>query len=229
MEKLERVQKLLSNYGFCSRRKAEELIKDGKVRVNNKTITIGDKASGKDKIYVANKLVEKEEKIYIMFHKPLNCVTALNDSQYRTVMHYIDLDERVFPVGRLDYNTSGLLLLTNDGDFANNIMHPRYEIRKTYLAKVDSPITKEQTLKIQEGIFLDGRKTGPAKIKIHNKDLLEITIHEGRNRIIRRMLKSIGLRTRELKRTKIGNLGLGSLKREKYKLLTKKDIDKIFS
>jgi len=229
MEKLERVQKLLSNYGFCSRRKAEELIMDGKVRVNNKTISIGDKASEKDKIYVANKLVEKNEKIYIMFHKPLNCVTALNDPQYRTVMHYIDIDERVFPVGRLDYNTSGLLLLTNDGDFANNVMHPRYEIKKTYLAKTDRPITKEQIMRIQEGVILDGRKTGPSKIKIHNKDLLEITIHEGRNRVIRRMLKSVGLKTKELKRMRIGNLGLGGLKREKYKLLTKKDIDKIFS
>ena len=124
---MHRVQKLLSNYGYCSRRKAEEIIKQGRVRVNDKLITIGDKASEEDKIYVDDKLVEKEKKVYLMFNKPVKCVTALNDNKFKTVMDYIKIKERVFPIGRLDYLTSGLLLLTNDGDFANKIMHPRYK------------------------------------------------------------------------------------------------------
>jgi len=226
---MQRVQKLLSNYGYCSRRKAEELIEQGKVRVNDKVISLGDKASESDKIYVEDKLVKKQKKIYLMFHKPIGCVTALKDDQYKTIFDYINFKERIFPIGRLDYNTSGLLLLTNDGDFANKVMHPRYETKKTYLAKIDGLISGKQIRLIEEGVEIKDGKTRPAKVKVPKKGFLEITIHEGKNRIIRRMLQEVGMKTITLERTKIGKLGLGKLKQKEYKNLTEKDINDIFS
>jgi 23S rRNA pseudouridine2605 synthase len=220
---MDRVQKLLSNYGYCSRRKAEELIQQGKVRVNDKVITIGDKAEETDKIYVENILVNKEKKIYLMFNKPLNCVTALHDNQYKTVMDHINIKERIFPIGRLDYNTTGLLLLTNDGDFANRIMHPRYEIKKTYLVKIDKPLKKEDIKQIEQGIRLKDGLTSPSKIKLRNETELEITIHEGKNRIIRRIFDKLGFSVKSLERIRIGGLKL-DIKQGKYRELTEKEI-----
>jgi 23S rRNA pseudouridine2605 synthase len=225
---MQRVQKLLSGYGYCSRRKAEELIQQGKVKVNNKIITIGDKAEETDNIYVDNKLVNKQKKIYLMFNKPLNCVTALNDKQYKTVMDHISIKERIFPVGRLDYNTTGLLLLTNDGDFANNIMHPRYEIRKTYLVNIDKPIKESHISQITHGLKLKDGITSPAKINVINPKKVEITIHEGKNRIIRRMFNKLEYEVISLKRIKIGKLEL-NLKAGQYKHLTEQDKKLIFS
>jgi 23S rRNA pseudouridine2605 synthase len=226
---MHRVQKLMSNYGYCSRRKAEELIEKGKVKVNGKTISIGDKASESDSISVNNKVIRKQKKVYLMFNKPINCVTAVKDSQYRTVMYYIKTKERIFPIGRLDYSTSGLLLLTNDGDFANKIMHPRYETKKTYLVSLDQRITNKQIRLIETGIDLEDGKTSPATVKLIKDDLIEITIHEGKNRIIRRMLKEIGLKALSLQRIRIGNLRLGNLKEKEYRNLTQKDRENIFS
>ncbi|TKJ17877.1 pseudouridine synthase [Candidatus Woesearchaeota archaeon B3_Woes] len=220
---MQRVQKLLSNYGYCSRRKAEELIIAGKVKVNNKTITIGDKASEEDKISVDGKTVNKEKKVYLMLNKPVKCVTALNDPNHTTVMKYINVKERVFPIGRLDFYTSGLLLLTNDGDFANNIMHPRYEIKKTYQVELDKPITKDSLIEIEKGIDLEDGKTSPAKVKKIKDNIVEITIHEGRNRIIRRMVKKLGYSVKSLERIKIGNLSLGTLDQGEYRELTKQE------
>ncbi len=225
---MHRVQKLLSNYGYCSRRKAEELIKAGRVSVNKKIISIGDQAEETDKIYVDGNLVKKEEKIYLMFNKPLGCVTAVKDNQYKTVMDYINIKERVFPVGRLDYNTSGLLLLTNDGDFANKIAHPRNETKKTYMVGLNKPITNREISIIENGVKVQGRKT-PAKIKKHNPSFLEVTIHEGRNRIIRKIFKEMEFKVKHLERIKIGNLKLGDLKQGRFKKLSKKDIEKLFS
>ncbi len=225
---MHRVQKLLSNYGYCSRRKAEELIIQGRVKVNSKLITIGDKASEDDKIYVDNKLVNKENKVYMIFNKPVGCVTALKDPHYKTIMHYINIKERVFPIGRLDFNTSGLLILTNDGDFANKIMHPRYEIKKTYRVEVNIPITEDSIRNIEKGIFLEDGKTSPAKVKKKLQRVIEITIHEGKNRIIRRMMKKLRYNVRYLERIKIGNLGLNGLKPGKYRILDNKEKDSIF-
>ena len=191
---MHRVQKLLSNYGYISRRKAEELIKEGRVKVNGKTITIGDKADEDDKLYVDDKLITKQKKVYLMFNKPIGCVTALTDNQYKTVMDYINIKERVFPIGRLDYNTSGLLLLTNDGDFANKVMHPRYEINKTYMAEINKPISYNKIKLIEQGINIEGEKTSPAKVSRHTLTQVEITIHEGKNRIIRKMLERFLIR-----------------------------------
>jgi 23S rRNA pseudouridine2605 synthase len=225
---MHRVQKLMSNYGFCSRRKAEQLIQQGKVKVNGKTITIGDKASETDTISVNQEPINKQKKVYLIFNKPVGCVTALNDIKYKTIFNYIKIKERVFPVGRLDYNTSGLLILTNDGDFANKVSHPRYETKKTYKATIDGPIGRKEVKMIETGINLEDGKTSHAKVKVIKKNLIEITIHEGKNRIIRRMLKEIGIKTLRLERTKIGNLSLGNLKTAKYMNLTQKDMEKIF-
>ena len=219
-----RVQKLLSNYGFCSRRKAERLIEEGKVKVNGKRITIGDKADENDEIVVCGWPVKQEKRVYIIFHKPVGCVTALRDRESKTVMDYIKIDERVFPIGRLDYYTSGLLLLTTDGDFANQIMHPRYEIKKTYIVEIDRPISKKDMLRIQKGIKLRDGTTAPAKVKRLNLDVLEIIIHEGKNRIIRRMINKLKYKVLSLERVAIGKLKLGNLKPGKFKVIDKPEI-----
>ena len=225
---MHRVQKLLSNYGYCSRRKAEELIKEGKVKVNNKVISIGDKASEKDKIFVNEKLVKKQRDVYLAFNKPVGCVTALSDKHHKTIMDYIKIKERIFPIGRLDYNTSGLLLLTNDGSFANKVMHPRYEINKSYLVSLDKPISESKINQIVKGVKLEDGKTSPANVKMRKSNLIEITIHEGKNRIIRRMLKKLGIKITSLERIKIGNLSINKLSPGKYEHLTKAEIGQIF-
>ena len=226
---MHRVQKLLSNYGYCSRRKAEELIEEGRVKVNNKQITIGDKASGDDKIYVDDKLVSKERKIYLVFNKPVHCVTALNDQHHKTIMHYIKIKERIFPIGRLDYNTSGLLLLTNDGDFANRVMHPRYEVNKTYRVEVNKPIDNHSVKKIEKGILLEDGKTSSARARKLEDNIIEITLHEGKNRIIRRMMEKLGYSIRFIERIKIGGLELGRLRQGESRKLSKKEMEMVFS
>ncbi|MBU0536156.1 MAG: rRNA pseudouridine synthase [Nanoarchaeota archaeon] len=228
MQETHRVQKLLSNYGYCSRRKAEKFIEEGRVRVNGKTISIGDKASESDEITVDGYPVQGQEKVYLMLNKPHGCVTALSDSRYKTVMEYIPVKERVFPIGRLDYNTTGLLLFTNDGDFANNVMHPRYEIKKTYLVEIDAPITPQDIRMIESGVILEDGKTSKSKIKKISPDQVEITIHEGKNRIVRRIFKVLGYKVLRLKRIRIGKLDLGNLMPGKHKRLTETDIKKIF-
>jgi len=224
---MERVQKLLTNYGYCSRRDAEELIARGRVKVNGRVISLGEKASEKDTIAVDGKIVQKEKKVYLIFHKPTGCVTALRDERYKTVMDIVKIRERVFPIGRLDGDTSGLLLLTNDGDFANRIMHPRYEIKKAYQAEIDGILNENDIKQIERGIFIEGRKTAPAAIRKVGR-IYEITIHEGRNRIVRRIFKALGYNVRSLKRVKVGKLYLGGLKLGRYRHLTQQEKEKIF-
>jgi len=224
---LYRVQKLLSNYGYCSRRNAEELIEEGRVKVNGKVISLGDKATDDDKIEVDGHAVNKEKKIYLVFNKPVGCVTAFQDKKYKTIMKYIKIKERVFPIGRLDYNTSGLLLLTNDGDFANKIMHPRYEIEKTYLVELNKPVDDTSISRIEKGVYLEDGKTKPAKIKKIEPNKVEIIIHEGKNRIVRRIFHSLGYAIKTLERIKVGSLNLGTLKSGEYRELTKSEISQL--
>ncbi|MBT3582832.1 rRNA pseudouridine synthase [Candidatus Woesearchaeota archaeon] len=221
---MHRVQKLISNYGYCSRRKAEELIDEGRVEVNGKVISLGNKATDSDKITVDGKLISKQERVYLMFNKPLGCVTALKDPKYKTIMHYIKIKSRVFPIGRLDYNTSGLILLTNDGDFANKIMHPRYEIKKTYRVELNKPLSEQHILQISKGVTLEDGKTAPAKVRQVDKTTAEIILHEGKNRIVRRIFNSLGYKIRKLERIQVGSIKLGKLESGKYTELTPKQI-----
>ena len=225
---MERVQKIISNAGLMSRRKAEEHIEQGRVRVNGKIIKLGDKAGPEDKIMVDDKQVSQIRKKYIMFNKPVDCLTTLDDPKgRRTVFHYVKLKERLIPVGRLDFKTEGMLLLTNDGDFANKIAHPRYEIKKSYLARLDRALQKDDKRKLEKGVTLEDGPCRPVNIVYANEDhtLVKITLHEGRNRIVRRMLFHVGYKTRQLVRTKIGNLDLGDLGVGKYRNLTPQEIE----
>lgn len=219
---MHRVQKLLSNYGYCSRRAAEELISEGRVRVNDKIISLGDKASEEDEIFVDSKKVSKEKKRYLLFNKPEGCVCALTDQHERTIFSYIKIEERVFPIGRLDKNTSGVLLLTNDGDFANQVMHPRYELKKTYEADVDRAVLPKDVEMLKNGVLLEDGKTLPAKVVAKGKRVT-ITIHEGKNRIVRRMLEALGYKVTQLHRSKVGSIALGSLKEGAYRELGEKE------
>jgi pseudouridine synthase len=208
---LERVQKIMSNAGYCSRRKAEELIADGKVLVNSTKIKLGDKADlEKDTILISGKPLLMEQRKYYAFYKPDHVLTSLNDPFGKpTIADYIDtLPVRVIPVGRLDYDAEGLLILTNDGDFANKLMHPRYETSKTYEAELRDRIRDPDLAKLRGTIKLDD---GPVKIEACrrlNETTLEITIHEGRHKIVKRIFKDLGFYVKRLKRTQVGPIKL---------------------
>ena len=228
---LERVQKIISNAGYCSRRNAETLIEKRKVEVNGKTISLGDKADKEtDKIKVEGNFLNFEKKRYIIFNKPKGYSTTLKDpKEKKLITEFIKTEERVYPVGRLDKYSKGLLLLTNDGDFANKIMHPRYEIKKTYLVETRKPLSDEDITKLREGIVIEGKKTTKAKVVKLEENFFEITIHEGRNRIIRKMVASLNNTVMELERTMIGKLDLGNLEEGKYRELKEKEKNLIFS
>lgn len=230
---MERVQKLLSNAGFCSRRKAEELIAQGKVTVNNKRITLGDKATQDDDIRVSSKKVEFDRKRYIKLFKPRHVITSLTDPYHKkTVMDYAkDIPERVYPVGRLDFDAEGLIILTNDGDFANRIMHPSYELAKTYQADLREKITDSKLRSIKGRVKLkDGYvEVKRAELVDRNKNRVEIEIHEGRNKIVKRIFKELGLYVGKLRRVKLGEVGLGNLKPGGWKELTGKEKESLMN
>ena len=232
----ERLQKFLAEAGIASRRKAEELIAAGRVKVNGKIVTEqGVKINPqKDKVEFDNRLiaVRAEKKVYIMLHKPEGYVTTAKEQFGRPAV--LDLihgvQERIFPVGRLDYDTSGLLLLTNDGDLTYRLTHPSHDVEKTYLAKVYGVPDEADLQKFRRGVTVDGRKTSPAKIRILERDkdlrfsMVEITIHEGRNRQVRKMCEAIKHPVAQLKRVATGELQLGDLPKGKYRHLTEREI-----
>jgi 23S rRNA pseudouridine2605 synthase len=232
---LQRIQKILAQSGITSRRKAEELIAEGRVTVNGKIATLGTKADiEKDHIKVDGKLIcRPEKKVYLIFNKPRGVVTSLYDPEGRpTIKNFIkDVRLRVFPVGRLDYDSEGLLLITNDGDFAYSILHPSKKISKTYLVKIKGIPKEEKLQKLRQGVCLEEGLTAPAKVvKIRESDKncwLQITIHEGKKRQVRRMLEKIGHPVLRLKRIAIGNLKLGSLKPGQFRYLTSDDFKKL--
>lgn len=234
MEK-KRIQKLLSEVGICSRRRAEVLIKENKVKVNGKTAKLGDKADFKDAIKIEDvslNLKKNVEKIYVILNKPKGYLTTMKDEKNRkTVMCLINgfFKERIYPVGRLDLNSQGLLLLTNDGEFANFIMHPSSNIKKTYEVVVNKPISKEEIIKMRDGVLIDGKITAKSKIKILNKTKEKtkflITIHEGKKRQIRKMVSIVmNCRVLKLNRIKIGPLKLEELKIGEFKKLSLKEV-----
>lgn len=229
---LMRLQKYLAEAQVASRRKAEEIILEGRVSVNGKKVTeLGTKVESEiDEITVDGKKVEICEKmVYIMLNKPEGCVTTVKDQFGRkSVIDYVkDIGERVYPVGRLDYDTSGLLIITNDGELTYRLTHPKHNIEKTYIAEVDKVPDEEAMEKFRNGIIIDGRKTAPAKIKIIKKSkltTLNIKIKEGRNRQVRKMCAAIGCNVITLKRIATGNLELGNLEKGKYRYLTDEEI-----
>lgn len=217
---MERLQKVIAHAGFASRRKAEQLILDGQVKVNGKIVReLGIKVSSTDKVEVNGIPVEREEPVYYLFYKPREVISSVKDDKGRKVVTDFlpDIKQRVYPVGRLDYHTSGLLLLTNDGEFANLLMHPRSEIEKVYVAKVKGIPAREKLRQLERGIKLEDGMTAPAKVKVLSVDkkkqtaIIEMTIHEGRNRQVRRMLEAIGHPVMKLKRERYGFLTLQGL------------------
>lgn len=233
---MERLQKAIAQAGVASRRKAEELIAQGRVRVNGKTVTeMGIQVSPQDLIEVDGKKIKREEKVYYLFNKPKHTICAVSDDRERdTVVSYFpDVKERIFPVGRLDYDTTGLLLLTNDGEFANLMMHPRSHIRKTYEVTVKGILTDQMCAMLEKGIHLDDYDTLPAEVVIlqrsenKNHTILQITIQEGRNREVRRMMEYFHCEVTRLNRIQYAFLDLGNLHQGEYRHLRMYEVRKL--
>jgi 23S rRNA pseudouridine2605 synthase len=235
---LERLQKVLAKAGFASRRRAEELIRQGKVRVDGKVVTeMGTKVDPKTQDIECEgvTLASQEEKVYILLHKPSGYLSTVDDPQGRPIVTDLlnNIKERVYPVGRLDLDTEGALLLTNDGELAQKILHPSHEVNKTYVATVKGLPGKNKLDALSKGIELEGRKTWPASIEVlktkAQSATIQITIHEGKKRQVRKMFEAIGHPVLELKRTAYGKLELGELRPGKYRFLTPGDIKFIFN
>lgn len=230
-----RLQKFLSECGVASRRKAEDLIASGKVKVNGRVATIGDKINPKkDTVTVFGKKVIKIKKnTYIMLHKPRGFITTLSDEMGRKCVAQLveDVGVRVYPVGRLDRDSEGLLLLTDDGEFANAMTHPAKHVPKTYRVTVRPSITEDQITALTTGIEIDGRMTLPSEVRVISRQegrvVLEIIIYEGRNRQIRKMCETLGLEVARLKRTQIGSVKLGMLKQGDWRNLTEEEVHKL--
>ena len=229
-----RLQKFLAEQGVASRRKSEELIMAGKVKVNGHVAQIGQKINPRKDLVTVGKQkitsVKNRKMIYIMLHKPRGYVTTVSDEQNRkTVMDLVsDIDERIYPVGRLDKDSEGLLILTNDGSFTNAMTHPSHNYAKVYRVTVRPKISDEILFNLRSGIEIDGKKTAPCEVTVltteENRVVLEIILKEGRNRQIRKMCESQGLEVARLKRTAIGSLKLGMLPQGQYRELSEKEV-----
>ncbi len=233
---MERLQKVIANSGYCSRRKAEELITAGKVYVNGDLVTeLGTKVDNKDIIVVEgvtlNKQVRKE---YYLLNKPRGYICSLNDEKGRKVVtELIATNERIYPVGRLDYDTTGVLLLTNDGDLTNILTHPSNEIEKTYLAIIEGVITTDEIYQLIDGVTIDGVKVVPKRVKVKKKDTeknrtkIEITIVEGRNHIVKKIFEKIGHPVNKLHREREGFLDVKNLQSGEYRLLSQDEVNRL--
>ena len=235
---MDRLQKVIAERGYCSRRKAEKLIVEGKVLVNGVVVTtLGTKVSKKDIIIVeGNELDKSINYEYYLFYKPRGVVTSTSDDKGRkTVVSFIDTNSRVYPIGRLDYDTTGVLILTNDGKLADGLMHPKSQIDKVYVAKVEGILSGYDIKKLKSGIMIDGYKTKKARVKLlktnkeKNNCVVEITIHEGRNRQIRKMIEAVGKKVIKLKRERYAFLTLDGLKVGGYRRLSNKEIAVLYS
>lgn len=232
---LVRLQKYMAECGIASRRKSEELIAQGSVKVNGRTASIGDKIDPiKDIIAVNGRRIAKEKKdYYIMLHKPRGFITTMSDEMGRKCVAELvsDVGARIYPVGRLDRDSEGLLLLTNDGEFANMMMHPKHHVPKTYRVTVRPSITDEQLDAFATGIMIDGRMTAPAEVRVLVKEpgrvVLEIVLREGRNRQIRKMCEELELEVARLKRISMGSVKLGMLPQGKWRELTPEEVNRL--
>lgn len=235
---MERLQKVIANSGYCSRRKAEELILEGKVFVNGSVIReLGTKVSHDDEIEVDGLSIKKDHNYeYYLLYKPRGVVTTTNDDKGRkTVVDLINTTARIYPVGRLDYDTTGVLLLTNDGVFANGLMHPANEIDKVYIAKVEGILSGYDVKRLKSGIMIDGRKTAKCHVKVRSVDkkkntcIVELVIHEGRNHQVKKMIEAVGKKVIKLKRERFGIFDLSGLKASEYRRLTAKEVHVVYS
>ena len=233
---MERLQKVIANSGYCSRRKAEELISSGQVYVNGEMVTeLGTKVSGNETIVVEGVTLSKDtRKEYYLLNKPRGYICSLKDDKGRKVVtELINTKERIYPVGRLDYDTTGVLLLTNDGEFANILMHPSNEVEKTYLAIIEGVMTTEEIYKLKEGVVIDGIKVTPKRLKIKKKDLeknksnVEITFVEGRNHIVKKMFEAIGHPVNKLTRERLAFLDVKGLQSGEYRYLTNDEVKQL--
>lgn len=233
---MERLQKVIAHAGITSRRKAEELIVAGRVSVNGQIVKeLGVQVSAKDRVEVDGVPIEQESPVYYMLYKPRGVISAVTDDKKRKVVldFFTEVPERLYPIGRLDYDTSGLLLLTNDGDLSQKLMHPKHEVDKVYVAKVKGIADKKQLLPLSRGIRIEGKKTAPARFEILSIDaatqtsIVQLTIHEGRNHQVKNMLKAVGLPVQKLKREMYGSLTLAGLRPGEYRELTKKEVNEL--
>lgn len=228
-----RISKYLAHAGIASRRKCEEYIREGRISVNGAVIDdLGhDVDPSNDSVLFDGRPVAppSDTHVYIMFNKPLGCVSTSSDEKGRkTVLDYIDTEKRIYPVGRLDFNSEGLLILTDDGDLAYRLTHPSHEVKKRYFVKCSSRLTNEDLNRLRHGVVIDGRKTAPAEVRVTSEipsgTELTVSIHEGRNRQIRKMFEAIGRDVVFLKRISIGKISLGDLKSGKYRHLSQEEI-----
>ena len=233
---MERLQKVIANSGYCSRRKAEHLISAGKVKVNGTVISeLGFKVDGNDQIMVNNEILSREEKEYILLNKPRGVVTTTSDDKDRkTVLDLVKTNKRLYPVGRLDYDTTGALLLTNDGELTNLLIHPRNKVDKVYIAKVRGFFDKESSLKMSRGVIVDGVKTAKCFVKLKkfdkksNSSLVEVVIHEGRNHQVKKMFNAVGFDVLKLKREMFAFLDVNGLKSGEYRYLSIKEVKQLY-
>lgn len=234
---MERLQKIIANSGYTSRRKAEELILKGKVTVNGQVVReLGTKVNSNDWIEIDGYKINQEQKVYYLLNKPRGIITSTNDDKGRkTVLDLIQTDKRVYPVGRLDYDTTGILILTNDGELANLLMHPKNNINKVYIAKVKGLIGKKELVSLSNGVYIDGQKTSKAKARIKKYDkktdtsIVELTIHEGRNHQVKKMFEAIGYEVIKLKREQYDFLDVKDLKSGEYRMLNPKEVKKLYN
>lgn len=233
---MERLQKVIANSGYTSRRKAEELIKAGQVKVNGKVVReLGVKVDTSDEIMIGYDMIKQDNKVYFLLNKPRGVISSVSDDKNRkTVVDLIDTDYRIYPVGRLDYDTTGALILTNDGELTNLLTHPKNKIDKLYIAKVKGLVDKREVNALKRGVVIDGKRTSEAKVKVRkfdkktNSSIVEITIHEGRNHQVKKMFEVLGHEVLKLKREKVAFLDVKSLKSGEYRILTPKEVKKLY-
>lgn len=234
---MERLQKVMAHSGIASRRKSEEMIQEGRVTVNGKKVTeLGVKVGSNDKVEVDGIPIYQEEPVYYALYKPRNVISAVKDDKDRPVVtdYFYSVPERIFPVGRLDFDTSGLLLMTNDGEFSNLLTHPKHRVDKVYVAKVKGIATNHDLNKLRKGVVIDGRRTAPAYYKILSVDavkgtsIVELTIHEGRNHQVKKMFAEVGFPVLKLKREKVGQIDLTGLQPGDFRELTKKEVSQLY-
>jgi 23S rRNA pseudouridine2605 synthase len=220
----QRIHKILADAGIASRRKAEDIVRQGRVTINGRPAGIGNKAdTEKDEILLDHEALPTQKKRYILLHKPYGYVTSMSDPhEKKLVTQLVDVPEKIFPVGRLDKDTEGLLLLTNDGGFANKIMHPRYETTKTYRVGLQKRISGEDLQQLQRGLVVDGRRVR-AEMKRIRPDCVEITLHEGRHKIVKRLFRKLGNYVTALNRIRIGSIRAGGIKKGQWRELTQEE------